>query len=124
MINNKKVIVVLPAYNAALTLEKTYKEIPFDIVDEVVLVDDVSKDDTVEVANRIGIKHVIKHQNNRGYGGNQKSCYDKALELGGEVEQAGGMTTRLTGSGRQYQAGIGRRSRAGRWDDDGCIVIA
>lgn len=85
MINNKKVIVVLPAYNAALTLEKTYKEIPFDIVDEVVLVDDVSKDDTIEVANRIGIKHVIKHQKNRGYGGNQKSCYDKALELGGDI---------------------------------------
>ncbi len=85
MINNKKVIVVLPAYNAALTLEKTYKEIPFDIVDEVVLVDDVSKDNTVEVATRIGIKHIIKHQNNRGYGGNQKSCYDKALELGGDI---------------------------------------
>ena len=85
MINNKKVVVVLPAYNAALTLEKTYKEIPFDIVDEVVLVDDVSKDDTIEVANRLGIKHIIKHQKNRGYGGNQKSCYDKALELGGDI---------------------------------------
>ncbi len=85
MINNKKVIVVLPAYNAALTLEKTYKEIPFEIVDEVVLVDDVSKDDTVEVATRIGIKHIIKHQKNRGYGGNQKSCYDKALSLGGDI---------------------------------------
>lgn len=85
MINNKKVVVVLPAYNAALTLEKTYKEIPFDIVDEVVLVDDVSKDDTIEVATRLGIKHIIKHQKNRGYGGNQKSCYDKALELGGDI---------------------------------------
>lgn len=67
MIKNKKVVVVLPAYNAALTLEKTYREIPFEIVDDVVLVDDVSKDDTVEVATRLGIKHIIKHQKNRGY---------------------------------------------------------
>ncbi len=85
MIRNKKIVVVLPAYNAAQTLEKTYNEIPFDIVDEVVLVDDVSKDDTVEVATRIGIKHIIKHQNNRGYGGNQKSCYDKALALNADI---------------------------------------
>jgi len=85
MIKNKKVVVVLPAYNAALTLEKTYNEIPFDIVDEVVLVDDMSKDNTVEVAARIGIKHVIQHKKNRGYGGNQKSCYDKALELNADV---------------------------------------
>lgn len=85
MIKNKKVVVVLPAYNAALTLEKTYNEIPFDIVDEVVLVDDMSKDDTVEVAKRIGIKHVVRHTKNRGYGGNQKSCYDKALELKGDI---------------------------------------
>lgn len=85
MIKNKKVIVVLPAYNAALTLEKTYKEIPFEIVDDVVLVDDLSKDNTVQVATQIGIKHIIKHQKNRGYGGNQKSCYDKALELGGDI---------------------------------------
>ncbi len=81
MIKNKKVVVVLPAYNAALTLEKTYNEIPFDIVDEVVLVDDVSKDNTIEVAKRIGIKHIVQHQKNRGYGGNQKSCYDKALRI-------------------------------------------
>ncbi len=85
MIKNKKVVVVLPAYNAAQTLEKTFNEIPFEIVDEVVLVDDVSKDDTVEVATRIGIRHIIKHTKNRGYGGNQKSCYDKALELGGDI---------------------------------------
>ena len=76
---------VLPAYNAALTLEKTYNEIPFDIVDEVVLVDDMSKDDTVEVAKRIGITHVVRHTKNRGYGGNQKSCYDKALELNADI---------------------------------------
>lgn len=82
---NKKVIVVLPAYNAALTIEKTYSEIPFDIVDEVVLVDDASKDETVEVGRKIGIRHIIKHEKNTGYGGNQKSCYRKALELGGDV---------------------------------------
>ncbi len=85
MIKNKKVIIVLPAYNAALTLEKTYNEIPFEIVDEVVLVDDMSKDNTVEVAAKIGIKHVIRHTQNKGYGGNQKSCYNKALELGGDI---------------------------------------
>lgn len=85
MYKNKKVVVVFPAYNAAATLEKTYKEIPFDIVDEVVLVDDCSTDDTVNLAKEIGIKHIIKHINNKGYGGNQKSCYKKALELGGDV---------------------------------------
>ena len=85
MYNNKKVIIVLPAYNAALTLEKTFREIPFDIVDELVLVDDASKDDTVDVGNKLGIKHIIKHEKNKGYGGNQKSCYDKALELGGDI---------------------------------------
>src|SRR3954466_4716120 len=85
MIKNKKVVVVLPAYNAALTLEKTYKEIPFEIVDDVVLVDDVSKDDTIQVAAKLGIKHIIKHEKNRGYGGNQKSCYNKALELNADI---------------------------------------
>lgn len=73
MLLNKKIIVVLPAYNAAKTLERTYKEIPFDIVDDVVLVDDVSKDNTVEVAKRLGIKHIIQHDKNKGYGGNQKA---------------------------------------------------
>lgn len=85
MINNKKIIVVLPAYNAALTLEQTYKEIPMDVVDEVVLVDDNSKDNTVEVGASIGIKHIIKHDENKGYGGNQKTCYNKSLELGGDI---------------------------------------
>jgi glycosyltransferase involved in cell wall biosynthesis len=85
MYKNKKVVVVFPAYNAASTLEKTYREIPFDMVDEVVLVDDCSTDDTVNLAKEIGIKHIIKHINNKGYGGNQKSCYKKALELGGDV---------------------------------------
>lgn len=85
MLNNKKIVVVLPAYNAALTLEKTYNEIPFDLVDEVVLVDDASRDDTVEVAKQLGIRHIIRHDSNKGYGGNQKSCYNKALELGADI---------------------------------------
>ncbi|MBD0280212.1 MAG: glycosyltransferase, partial [Flavisolibacter sp.] len=69
MYNNKKVIVVLPAYNAALTLKKTYDEIPLDIVDEVVLVDDASKDETAKMAGALGIKHIIRHEENKGYGG-------------------------------------------------------
>lgn len=85
MYAGKKVIVVLPAYKAARTLEQTWSEIPFDLVDEVVLVDDKSPDDTVAVAERIGIKHIVVHGRNRGYGGNQKSCYDKALELKGDI---------------------------------------
>lgn len=85
MINGKKIVVVLPAYNAALTLKRTYDEIPFDIVDEVVLVDDCSKDNTIEVAKQIGIHHVISHEKNKGYGGNQKTCYQKALSIGGDI---------------------------------------
>ncbi|HEU4552067.1 MAG TPA: glycosyltransferase family 2 protein, partial [Chitinophaga sp.] len=85
MLNSKKIVVVLPAYNAALTLEKTYLEIPFDIVDEVVLVDDASRDDTVQVGQALGIRHIIQHDHNKGYGGNQKSCYNKALELGADI---------------------------------------
>ena len=85
MINNKKIIVVLPAYNAAKTVEATVSEIPLSIVDDIILVDDASKDDTVEIARKIGIKHVIRHDKNRGYGGNQKTCYQKALELGADI---------------------------------------
>lgn len=85
MYKGKKVIVVLPAYNASLTLEKTYKEIPFDLVDEVILCDDASKDNTSELAKDIGIRHIITHEKNKGYGGNQKSLYNKALELGGDI---------------------------------------
>ncbi len=85
MYQNKKVIVVLPAYNASKTLEMTYAEIPLDVVDEIVLVDDASPDDTVEVAKKLGISHVIRHEDNLGYGGNQKSCYDKALELKADI---------------------------------------
>jgi glycosyltransferase involved in cell wall biosynthesis len=85
MYKHKKVVVVLPAYNAALTLEKTYSEIPFDIVDEVILCDDASKDHTVEVGKKLGINHIIVHEKNKGYGGNQKSLYNKALELGADI---------------------------------------
>jgi len=85
MILNQKLIIVLPAYNAAKTLKKTYQEIPFDIVDEVILVDDLSTDDTLEVAQELGIKHTIKHQSNLGYGANQKSCYNKALSLDADL---------------------------------------
>jgi glycosyltransferase involved in cell wall biosynthesis len=85
MINNKLITVVLPAYNAAKTLEMTYHEIPFDIVDQVILVDDLSKDDTIKVARELGIKHIIEHKQNKGYGGNQKSCYNKALELNSDI---------------------------------------
>ena len=85
MLKGKKICVVLPAYNAALTLERTYGEVPKDIVDEVILVDDNSSDGTVEVARALGIRHIICHDENKGYGGNQKSCYAKALELGADV---------------------------------------
>lgn len=85
MILGKKLVVVLPAYNAELTLRRTYDEIPMDIVDEVVLVDDASKDRTIEVGKEIGIRHIIRHEKNKGYGGNQKSCYNKAMELGADI---------------------------------------
>jgi len=85
MINGKIVTVVLPAYNAEKTLEKTYREIPFEIVDHVILVDDSSRDNTVHVGERLGIKHIIRHEKNKGYGGNQKSCYNKALELKSDI---------------------------------------
>jgi len=85
MLNNKKIAVVLPAYNAALTLEKTYHELPFEIVDEVILVDDASNDNTVELANKLKIKCVIRHDTNKGYGANQKTCYCKAMETAADI---------------------------------------
>jgi glycosyltransferase involved in cell wall biosynthesis len=85
MYQGKKVIVVMPAYNAAKTLEKTYAEIPFPLVDEVILCDDASRDQTKDLARKIGIHHVIVHEKNKGYGGNQKSLYNRALELGGDI---------------------------------------
>ncbi|MBF0206496.1 MAG: glycosyltransferase family 2 protein [Oligoflexia bacterium] len=85
MLCNKKIVVVMPAYNAAKTLERTYIEIPTDLVDEVVLVDDCSTDETVSLAKKIGIKHIVVHEKNLGYGGNQKSCYDYALKLDADI---------------------------------------
>jgi len=84
MLDGKRVAVVLPAYNAALTLETTYREIPFDIVDDVILIDDASKDETSRLAAALGI-HTIVHTRNRGYGGNQKTCYTAALERGADI---------------------------------------
>lgn len=85
MLNGKKIIVVLPAYRAGLTLKKTYEEIPFGIVDDVILVDDASPDNTSEVAKSLGIKNIIVHERNKGYGGNQKSCYNAALKLNADI---------------------------------------
>ena len=85
MIKSKKVVVVMPAYNASETLEKTYKEIPFPIVDEVILVDDYGQDNTVEIAKKLGVNHVIRHEVNKGYGGNQKTCYNKAIDIKADI---------------------------------------
>ena len=79
-----RVIVVMPAYNAARTLERTYHDIPHEMVSKIILVDDVSKDDTVAVARQLGLD-VIIHRQNLGYGGNQKTCYDAALEAGADA---------------------------------------
>ncbi len=84
MLNGKKIIVVMPAYNAERTIEKTYREIPLDIIDHVVLVDDASRDQTSELSRSLGIDTLI-HPQNLGYGGNQKTCYRHALELGADV---------------------------------------
>jgi glycosyltransferase involved in cell wall biosynthesis len=80
----QRVVVILPAYNAALTLERTYAEIPLDIVDEVILTDDASRDSTVELSRRLGI-HTLRHESNRGYGANQKTCYAEALARGADI---------------------------------------
>jgi glycosyltransferase involved in cell wall biosynthesis len=82
--HGKKIVVVMPAYNAARTIEQTYREIPLDLVDEVVVTDDASSDETVEVAHRLGLRTLV-HEKNRGYGGNQKTCYTEALRLGADV---------------------------------------
>lgn len=84
MLNGKKIIVILPAYNAAKTLEQTWREIPFEYVDDVILVDDASRDNTVDEARRLGIRTVV-HTANRGYGGNQKTCYREALVMGADI---------------------------------------
>jgi glycosyltransferase involved in cell wall biosynthesis len=84
MVHGKKIVVVLPAYNAAATLEATYRDLPLEIVDEVILVDDASRDRTAEIARRLGITTIV-HERNRGYGGNQKTCYREALARGADV---------------------------------------
>ncbi len=85
VINNKKVVIVLPAYNASLTLEQTYHELPKDIIDDIIIVDDCSTDDTLNVAKALGINNIIQHNENMGYGANQKSCYRRALELNADI---------------------------------------
>lgn len=84
MLNNKKIIVVMPAYNAEKTLKKTYDDIPHEIVDEVILVDDKSSDRTVEKSKELGLKTIV-HDKNKGYGGNQKTCYKNALAAGADI---------------------------------------
>jgi glycosyltransferase involved in cell wall biosynthesis len=84
MIDGCKVAVVLPAYNAAKTLKRTVAEIPADVVDDIILTDDCSTDDTIEVARALGL-HVIVHDSNSGYGANQKSCYSAALARGADI---------------------------------------
>jgi len=85
MINGQKIVVVMPAYNAEQTLEKTYQALPHEVIDHVIVVDDASDDHTEQVARKLDGVHVIRHSSNMGYGANQKTCYRKALELGGDV---------------------------------------
>lgn len=85
MLNNKKIAVVLPAYNASKTLKATIDEIPHHIVDEIILVDDCSIDNTVEIAHKVKIKNIVSHAKNRGYGGNQKTCYEQALKVNADI---------------------------------------
>ncbi|HSV23411.1 MAG TPA: glycosyltransferase family 2 protein [Xanthobacteraceae bacterium] len=84
MIANRKICVVLPAYNAARTLEMTFHEIPADVIDDVILVDDASTDDTLRLATKLGV-FAVRHDYNKGYGGNQKTCYRLALERGADI---------------------------------------
>ena len=85
MINGKKIIVILPAFNAEKTLEITFRNIPHTIVDDIILTDDFSTDQTVAIAKKLGIKHIIQHPKNLGYGANQKSCYSKAFALKADI---------------------------------------
>ena len=84
MIANRKICVVLPAYNAARTLEMTFHEIPADVIDDIILVDDASTDDTLRLATKLGV-FAVRHDYNKGYGGNQKTCYRLALERGADI---------------------------------------
>ncbi len=85
MLNGQKIVVVLPAYNAAKTIKQTYDEIDTRLVDKVILVDDASKDNTIDAARAAGITHIIRHEQNKGYGGNQKTCYQAALDTGADI---------------------------------------
>ena len=85
MLEGKKIVVVMPAYNAAKTIARTLNEIPKHIVDEIILVDDFSNDNTIEVSKLLGLKHVIAHPYNKGYGGNQKTCFNYALSLNADI---------------------------------------
>ena len=84
MFHGKKIVVVMPAYNAAKTLEQTYAEVPLDLVDEVIVTDDASSYETVEVARRLGLRTLV-HDRNMGYGANQKTCYTEALRAGADL---------------------------------------
>ena len=84
MLAGKRVMVVLPAYNAARTLKQTYDEIPRDVVDDIILTDDASRDETTAIAQELGIP-TLRHDRNRGYGGNQKTCYARALSRGADI---------------------------------------
>jgi glycosyltransferase involved in cell wall biosynthesis len=123
MLANKKVLVVLPAYNAARTLERTFRDIPFDVVDEVLLVDDASRDETIEVAQRLGIRCFV-HQRNLGYGRNQKTCYAEALSSGADIvvmvhpdyQYSPKIIPALAGlvASGEYEAAIGSRILGGK----------
>ena len=82
--SNATIAVIMPAYNAEKTLAQTYHDLPLEIVDEVIVTDDASRDRTVEVARSLGLEPIV-HRRNLGYGGNQKTCYDRALEIGADV---------------------------------------
>src|SRR5262245_39088755 len=84
MLDNKKIAVIMPAYNAEKTLRQTYEDIPHEIVDDIILTDDCSSDETIKVARELGI-HTLRHETNKGYGGNQKTCYTEALNRGADV---------------------------------------
>ncbi len=123
MLAGKKVLVVLPAYNAARTLERTYHDIPFDVVDEVLLVDDASRDETLEVARRLGIRSLV-HERNWGYGRNQKTCYAEALKSGADIvvmvhpdyQYSPKIIPALAGlvASGEYEAAIGSRILGGK----------
>lgn len=123
MLAGKKVLVVMPAYNAARTLERTFQDIPFDVVDEVLLVDDASHDETLEVARRLGIR-CFQHERNMGYGRNQKTCYTEALKTGADIvvmvhpdyQYSPKIIPALAGlvASGEYEAAIGSRILGGK----------